>query len=122
VPYDSSRLRRASCCLSSKRHFRPRSDISGALRLSQSQQSPSLDDKVDDVGPTFETDVAPGILPSTLRARLRRFPFAPAIWSRTPSRPACSEGGAVKVNTSIEDPVVLKRILAHLARRPLVRA
>ncbi|MFM7120536.1 MAG: hypothetical protein ACKOZX_09895 [Gammaproteobacteria bacterium] len=69
------------------------------------------------MGPTFEAGVTPGILPSALRARLRLFQIAPGDSVKIDILTCEHCGGPVKVIASIENPVVIKKILNHLARR-----
>jgi hypothetical protein len=69
------------------------------------------------VGATVEARVTPGILPCALRGRLRRFQIAPGDLVKINILTCEHCGGAVKVIASIEDPVVIKQIPDHLARR-----
>ena len=69
------------------------------------------------MGPTVETGVTPGILPSALRARLRLFQIAPGDLVNIDIETCEHCGGAVKVIASIEDPAMIKQILEHLDRR-----
>ena len=69
------------------------------------------------MGATFEAGITPGILPSALRASLRLFQIAPGDLVKIDILTCEHGGGAVKVIASIEDPVVVKKILAHLERR-----
>ena len=82
------------------------------------------------MGATIEAGVTPGILPSALRASLRLFKIAPGDLVKIDILTCEHCGGAVKVIASIEDPVVIKKILDHLAQaeaatpvsRPFARA
>ena len=69
------------------------------------------------MGATFAAGITPGILPSALRICLRLFPIAPGDLVKIDILTCEHCGGAVKVCASIEDPVVIKKILDHLARR-----
>jgi hypothetical protein len=69
------------------------------------------------MGPTVEAGVTPGILPSALRASLRLFQIAPGDLVKIDILTCEHCGGAVKVIASIEDPAVIKQILAHLEQR-----
>ena len=69
------------------------------------------------MGAAVEACITPGILPCALRASLRLFQIAPGDLVKIDILTCEDCGGAVKVLASIEDPAVIKQILAHLDRR-----
>ena len=75
------------------------------------------------MGATAQAGVTPGILPSALRASLRRFQIAPGDLVGIDIETCSVCGGGVRIIACIEDPAIIEKILAHLkANAPALEA